>query len=165
MKDYKDLNIFRTPKELPKKNVPLGLCIYNKDKELSNDEMKILSKQPKFSIIGNVARTDMLLEKGRMLGKHRFNEKPLALEKESITTARIDQDSNLDPSIGLLARGGKDIGGPSNGLLARGGNNINDLMDSNGNERKKHTTTFNYEETTRQQELGKIWQENEERFT
>ena len=149
LKEYKDLVIFRNSNELPKKNAPLGPCIYNKEIKISKDELKILSKQPKFSIMGDVARTEMLLETEKMLGKHRFNENSKSSNKDSVTTARIDSDTLKSPSNGLLARGGDNIG-PSTGLPARGGNNMG--------------ATRNNVETERQQNLWKVWQENENRF-
>ena len=85
---YRQLNIFKHPKDFPKKNDPLGPFICDLSIKLSDDELKVLSKQPKFSIMGDVSRVDMLLETERMLGKQSLQgrRKP----DESITTARID---------------------------------------------------------------------------
>ena len=114
------MNIFKHPKDFLKKNDPLGPFICDSSIKLSDDELKVLSKQPKFSIMGDVSRVDMLLETERMLGKHRLQgrRKP----DESSTTARLDlaPDESSYPSKDHKARGGSNINVPID-QIGRGG--------------------------------------------
>ena len=71
---YKDLTIFKPSTEFPKPANPVGPFICKKEIKLSEDELRILSKQPKFSVRGNIDEIDMLAETERMLAKHRLNE-------------------------------------------------------------------------------------------
>ena len=69
--------------------------------------------------MGEVTKTDMLLETEKMLGKHRFQDGSSYKKKKSdLTTADTRE---FGPSYGLLARGGG-LNGPSNGPSTRGGN-------------------------------------------
>ena len=145
---YKQLNIFKHPNEFPKKTDPLGPFICDKNIKLSTDELKILSKQPKFSVMGEVTRIDMLLETERMLGKHRLQSRNKP--NDSITTARLD-----------LAPTEKSY--PSDDPMARGGSNINAPIDQIG-QRGGYKDKTDMEDINRKQDLMRVWQENEDRF-
>ena len=116
---YDGLHVFRDPKDFPKKNKPLGPFICDAKIKLSEDELKILSKQPKFSIMGDKKRTDMLLESEKMLGKHRFKDGPLnRKKKKSLVTESAIPESIVKSYSGLQENSGE-IGDPSDGLLTR----------------------------------------------
>ena len=143
---YKDLTIFKDPKAFPKKQKPLGPFICDPRIALSDDEMKILCKQPKFSVMGEVLEADMLLETEKMLGKHRYQDGLSARKKRKADITAADT-RQVGPSIGLPARGGE-LNGPSNGPLTRGGS----IEKTDCSVERRH------------QDLLRIWQENEDRF-
>ena len=72
LKDYKDLTIFKPADSFPKKAKPVGPFICNPNIKLSTNEIKLLSKQPKFSARGNTSDLEILTEIERMnnLGLH-----------------------------------------------------------------------------------------------
>ena len=72
LQSYSELSIFRGPNHLPKPEPALGPFICDRNLQLSNDELLILSKTPKFSVRGEVSKRDMLIEIERMLSKHRY---------------------------------------------------------------------------------------------
>ena len=74
LKEYGGLSIFGTPKDLPVKQDLSGPFICHPSIVLSDGEMAILSRDPKFSIMKGVNKLDFLTEIERGLTKHRFNE-------------------------------------------------------------------------------------------
>ena len=73
MQEFKDISIFKTPKDLPEPCPPLGPFICATTVNLNEDEKKILSKDPKYSLIRKIERMNFLLELEKMLSKHRYN--------------------------------------------------------------------------------------------
>ena len=79
---YKDLTIFKPSSEFPKPMKSVGPFICDKKIKLSGDEVRILSKQPKFSVRENMNEIEMLAEAERMLAKHRMNESTYRKKRE-----------------------------------------------------------------------------------
>ena len=73
--NYRELDIFKNPDQLPLPQRPLGPYICKKDIKLSDDEILILQKEPKFSIRKHVNKRDFQVETEKMLCKHR-NQHP-----------------------------------------------------------------------------------------
>ena len=73
--DYNKLSIFRGPQHMPKPEAPLGPYICDSSIVLDENERKILSKTPKFSVRKKILKQDMMIELERCLNKHRFNMK------------------------------------------------------------------------------------------
>ena len=82
LQKYKDLTIFKSSESFPKPIKPLGPFICERNIKLSEDETRLLSKQPKFSVLENINDIDVLAEIERMLSKHRMNENSHKKKKE-----------------------------------------------------------------------------------
>ena len=72
---YSDLSVFNGPDGLPKRQEPLGPFICDKSIILSPEEILILKKSPKFSIMSEVDEKDYKIETEKMLCKHRYSFK------------------------------------------------------------------------------------------
>ena len=82
LKDYHDLCIFRTSKDLPRKQEIVGPYLCHPDIALSVGERKLLSHSPKFSLMQQVDRVEFDTEIERGLCKHRFNEHSMNLQRK-----------------------------------------------------------------------------------
>ena len=165
---YDSLHIFKDPKDFPKKNKPLGPFICDAQIKISDDELKILCKQPKFSIMGDIKRTDMLLESEKMLGKHRFQDGPLNKKKQRcLITESLAPELPARPLSGPLENSGE-IGDPSDGLLTRGGmlKYPSCGLPTRGGTIKDPSSDYLGENkgSTRKLNLDRTWKENEDRF-
>ena len=73
LEDFCQLSIFGDQSDLPKPLPPKGPFVCNKKICLNKNELKILSKDPKFSVRGKLNRQKHLTEVERMTSKHRYN--------------------------------------------------------------------------------------------
>ena len=93
---YKDLSVFKTAEHLPKKQAPLGPFICDTSIKLDSDEISLLSKQPKFSLMGEITEVDMLFETEKMTCKHRYGQQTFNkangrnLEPDSVENKTIE---------------------------------------------------------------------------
>ena len=71
---YSSLTIFGTPETLPKKRKAMGPFICKKNIILTKNELKILSKDPKYNLLIEPTEIQVKTEVERSLCKHRFNE-------------------------------------------------------------------------------------------
>ena len=112
MNEYKDLPIFKGAKEMPKAQKPRGPFICSKQIALNEEEIKLLSKDPKFSVLNKLSRIDFLLELERMNSKHRYKrgaytdkkkegEKVAVVESEVVKRRLLEsgESSKLDPEL------------------------------------------------------------------
>ena len=74
LSDYSSLSIFRSPKDMPNPQAPLGPFLCSPYFKLSHGERQILSKDPKYSLMMKCNSTDCTVENERMMSKHRYNE-------------------------------------------------------------------------------------------
>ena len=101
LRNYSNLKIFLQSELFPKKEESLGPFICDPTLKLNNNEKKILSKQPKFSVRQKVSDIDMLAELEKALSKHRINETMKEREKEkhmkgeNTTAARQEDKQSL----------------------------------------------------------------------
>ena len=72
--EFKDLCIFKTPRDLPAKQVPVGPFLCNPHIKLDENEKKLLSRDPKYSTNTHCNKVTFNMELERGLGKHRYNE-------------------------------------------------------------------------------------------
>ena len=70
--DYKDLPVFGTAKDLPKPQKLKGPYVCGNSIVLSDNEKKILSKSPKYSILKAPDLIDFTCETEKYLSKHRY---------------------------------------------------------------------------------------------
>ena len=80
LKDYNELCIFRTSKDLPQKQEILGPYLCHPEIILSPGEHKLLSHSPKFSLMQQIDRVEFDTEIEKGLCKHRFNEHNINLQ-------------------------------------------------------------------------------------
>ena len=73
LKEYADLPIFGTSKDLPVKQDPTGPFIAHPDIKLTEGESSLLSRDPKYSVMRRCDKLDFVTETERGLCKHRFN--------------------------------------------------------------------------------------------
>ena len=74
LREYSDLPVFGTSKDLPTPQVPTGPFICDGRIELNKQELCILSKDPKFSLMEECTESSFKLEMERMFAKNRFNK-------------------------------------------------------------------------------------------
>ena len=74
LKDFADIYIFKTPKDLPKKEKLKGPFICHRDIKLSKGEWQLLSRDPKFSTMEECDQMTFQSELEKGLCKHRYNE-------------------------------------------------------------------------------------------
>ena len=73
LKEYKDLPVFGTSKDLPAPQAPTGPFICDKGIKLTKQELTVLSKDPKFSLMEECTEDIFKLEMERSFAKNRFN--------------------------------------------------------------------------------------------
>ena len=71
---YKNLSIFRSPDDLPRAKLPLGPFLCDKGIKLTEEELLVLRKDPKFSVRQGINKSEFKIETEKMLAKHRYNE-------------------------------------------------------------------------------------------
>ena len=84
LKEYSELPIFGTLQDLPPKQELTGPYICDDRIQLNKQELSILSKDPKFSIMEECSESAFKLELEKMLAKNRFNDQNKNV-RESIT--------------------------------------------------------------------------------
>ena len=72
LKEYSSLPIFETPRDLPQKEPPRGPFIADSSLKFSDGELKLLSRDPKYSLMMEVDELEFVTESERMLSKHRY---------------------------------------------------------------------------------------------
>ena len=91
LRDFSNLSIFGTAKDLPKPRTPLGPFICDQPIELTKWEREILSKDPKFCLGYVPSELEFQTELERMLSKERYDDiNKRALAKKDMTAARCD---------------------------------------------------------------------------
>ena len=98
--DYAELCIFKTPKDLPEKEPSLGPYVCDPSIKLSEEEIMILNKDPKFSLMEDINDVDFRIELEKMLYKHRINENGKKRinksQKDKIKTFHSEKDNDKD---------------------------------------------------------------------
>ena len=74
LEDFSTIDIFNAPEDLPKPMAALGPFISSKDIKLNKGELKLLSKDPKYSLIYPPDRMKVALEIERMNAKIRYGD-------------------------------------------------------------------------------------------
>jgi len=93
LQEFSTSSIINTPEDLPERKPPLGPYITSKDIKLSEGEFKLLSRDPKFSLIFPPDRTKLSIETERMTSKIRYNDRAVAYDRTTSNRARItDKD-------------------------------------------------------------------------
>ena len=82
---YENLSIFKPSHMFPKAKKSVGPFKCDPKIPLSKGELKLLAKQPKFSVRQEIKEIEVLAEFERMLSKHRFNENSLKEEQNGAT--------------------------------------------------------------------------------
>ena len=72
LKDFSELSIFGLPEALPRKQTSLGPYLCDKNIHLSEGELSVLSKDPKYSLLFECTEDDFETESERSLAKHRY---------------------------------------------------------------------------------------------
>ena len=107
MKEYNNLPIFRTARDMPLPQKPVGPFICSKDIKLSDNEIKLLSKDPKYSVIKQSSRMEFLLELERMLSKHRYRRKKKDTEKRGVEKIKTVVNEGLRNLLDQMKTDGK----------------------------------------------------------
>ena len=92
LKDYSDLSIFGPPSNLPPKQAPLGPYICDDSIILSEGERRVLSKDPKYSLMMECSEEEFDTESERALAKHRYGIGQEGDKNEKKGTERITQE-------------------------------------------------------------------------
>ena len=74
LQEFSTVSIFNAPEDLPEIKPPLGPYVTSKNIKLSKGELKLLSRDPKYSLIFPPNRTKMSIEIERMNSKIRYND-------------------------------------------------------------------------------------------
>ena len=74
LKDYEGLRIFKGPKELPEKQDPVGPFVCHAEIELNLSERRLLSKDPKYSLMTTPTEEEFVMEYEKAFSKHRFGQ-------------------------------------------------------------------------------------------
>ena len=82
LEQYSSLPIFKRPGDLPDKKPPVGPYICDQKIILSDNEIKILSRDPKYSLMEEVNEQDFALEVEKALSKYRMTEAESEREKK-----------------------------------------------------------------------------------
>ena len=93
LEKYKDLSIFGGPRCIPKAVSTLGPFVCDKQIKLSNEELLILSKDPKFSLAFEPTETKFLTELERMASKQRYNTNQRNSKKKNSVVSSMRLDS------------------------------------------------------------------------
>ena len=80
--EFESLPIFRTPEEMPKPQQPVGPYICDPNLVLSANEILVLNKDPKYSLMEPCTMDTFLLEKEKSLAKYRFGRQERAKKSE-----------------------------------------------------------------------------------
>ena len=83
LSEYSSLKIFGTAKDLPPRQPPVGPFICAKDLKLSNSEIRILSKEPKYSLMLPPSRLEFDTEIEKSQAKHRYDQQELKKNKRN----------------------------------------------------------------------------------
>ena len=121
MSEYAQLPVFGTPQDLPKAQTPTGPYLCDNKIKLSKQELLILSKDPKYSLLEEIDERNFKLELERMVAKNRFNEYNCgtSTSSESILHLGVMESDNVVPR--------PDSNGKSE---AEGSNNYSTRVDS-----------------------------------
>ena len=101
LREYSDLPLFGRPNELPNKEEPLGPFICDPNIKLDKDEINLLNKDPKYSLMQKTENAEFNTEVDRSLCKHRYGrgEKEKSKRKEKMGTGAnktVDDNSSVD---------------------------------------------------------------------
>ena len=97
LEDFTTSSIFNAPEDLPKPIKPLGPFITSEKIKLSKGEIKLLSKDPKYSLIFPPTQMKVSIETERMAAKVRYNEKSeRKKDKESQILINPDREKQED---------------------------------------------------------------------
>ena len=77
---YKDLSAFGPPSDLPKKEKLKGVYICDPNICLSDEELRVLERDPKYSLMLQVDRVEFDTELERMMWKDRYNDIAVEIE-------------------------------------------------------------------------------------
>ena len=83
LKEYSRLSIFGGPKKLPKPEMPVGPYLCDPNIKLSKEELMILSKDPKFSLMTECSREEFCLENEKSLAKHHYGQQENSRKKKT----------------------------------------------------------------------------------
>ena len=97
LSEFSDLSIFKTPRDLPAKQVPVGPFLCSPHIKLDDNEKKLLSRDPNYSINKHCDMLTFNMELERGLGKHRYNEHGKKTEKKKLhNIITLDPGDNDD---------------------------------------------------------------------
>ena len=100
LREFASLKIFGSAKDLPQQQKPIGPFITDKNIKLNASEIRILSKDPKFSLMEEPDRVEYNTEVEKSFSKHRYGQIEHEHKKENklrIKTIEIDVDMNKEP--------------------------------------------------------------------
>ena len=80
---YRDLLIFKPPESFPIAENPLGPFVCDKSIKLSENELLVLKKDPKFSVRSQLKDEEFFVETHKALSKHRYRNSKWGKEKQS----------------------------------------------------------------------------------
>ena len=90
---YQTLSIFGGPSDLPRPEKPVGPFICDQTISLTENELKILQRDPKFSVRSQTSKQKFTTEIERMNSKHRYNK---GNKKQALSTPRVEDDPKQD---------------------------------------------------------------------
>ena len=100
MMDLKELSIFKSNKDLPNKESPIGPFICDKDIKLSKDELRVLVRDPKYSVIKRPKQEEFHIEVEKSLCKHRYGANNRKKERCTLSEILRNQSEGKQKIIG-----------------------------------------------------------------
>ena len=108
LQEYAGALIFKSPSEMPPPEIPVGPYICKSDIKLSDAELSILSKDPKYSLMTHCSLNEFKLESERMLSKQRYGQ------QDNIYKKKRDDGLNIVPVSHSLGYQKKETGNDHN---------------------------------------------------